>query len=306
MSTIDDSALPASFDLNLLRIFLVVAECGHVTKAAERLYLTQSAVSAAMQRLQRSVGAPLLARQGRGVVLTARGERLAGQIRPHLAALFEAALAPPRFEPAQSERVLRIGLSDSAESWLLPALLRALETRAPRMRVVSLPVQFRTVVQAMHESQLDLALTVADELPAGLRREPLFHTGFVCLYDPRVIGLPKKLSIARYLAHDHVIVSYAGDLRGVVEDHLGLQRRVRCSVSSFTHVGALIERSAMLATVPALIAREIRRTRPRLGTRPLPFDVTGASLDLIWSDARDDEANRFVRGLVHEVAKDLT
>lgn len=306
MTDTDGAELPASFDLNLLRIFLAVAECGNVTKAADRLYLTQSAVSAAMKRLQGAVGAPLLARQGRGVVLTERGERLAGQVRPHLIALFDAALAPPLFDPAQSERVLRLGLSDSAESWLLPSLLRTLAAQAPRMRVVSVPVQFRTVATTMLSAQLDFAVTVADELPAGMRRESLLHGTFVCLYDPRQVTLPKKLTVERYLEQEHVIVSYAGDLRGVVEDVYGVTRRVRCSVSSFASIGALVEHGKLLATVPVLVANDILRLRPGLATRPLPFEQTGASIDLIYTDAKDDDACRFARALVQDTVRHLT
>src|SRR4051794_12179305 len=91
-------------DLNLLRVFAVVAESGSVTQAAALLYLTQPAVSAALRRLQSSVGAPLFARQGRGLVLTDRGERLLSVTRPHLRALVDAALSPPAFDPKTSDR----------------------------------------------------------------------------------------------------------------------------------------------------------------------------------------------------------
>src|SRR4051812_44949748 len=86
-------------DLNLLRVFAVVAESGSVTEAASRLYLTQPAVSAALRRLTAAVGAPLFARRGRGLALTSRGERLLARAQPHLRALVEAALAPPQFTP---------------------------------------------------------------------------------------------------------------------------------------------------------------------------------------------------------------
>src|SRR5215831_7519630 len=104
-------------DLNLLRVFAVVAETGSVTRAADRLYLTQPAVSAALRRLTTTVGAPLFVRSGRGVALTSRGERLRAQVVPHLAAMVDAALAPPSFDPKTSERTLRLGLSDSVELW---------------------------------------------------------------------------------------------------------------------------------------------------------------------------------------------
>src|SRR5882724_7585543 len=93
-------------DLNLLRVFVVVAEQRSVTAAAARLYLTQPAVSAALRRLTQALGAPLFARQGRGLALTARGEQLLARSRGHLVGLVEAALDPEAFDPRTSERTL--------------------------------------------------------------------------------------------------------------------------------------------------------------------------------------------------------
>ena len=146
-------------DLNLLRVFCVVADAGSVTAAASRLYLTQPAVSAALRRLTSSVGAPLFVRQGRRLVLSSRGSALRAQAQLHLAALVEAALAPATFEPRHSERVLRVGLSDALETWLLPRLLRLLGERAPRMRLVVVPVQFRSVAEALTSGAVELAVT---------------------------------------------------------------------------------------------------------------------------------------------------
>ena len=102
-------------DLNLLRVFAVVAECGSVTAAAARLYLTQPAVSAALRRLTTAIGAPLFVRQGRGLALTGRGQRLRATVAAHLPPLVEAALTPVTFDPRTAARTLRLGLSDAAE-----------------------------------------------------------------------------------------------------------------------------------------------------------------------------------------------
>src|SRR6516164_10736534 len=91
-------------DLNLLRVFSAVAESGGATEAAKRLYLTQSAVSAALRRLTTAVGVPLFVRSGRGIALTNRGERLRAGLDVHLGPLVEAALAPASFDPATAER----------------------------------------------------------------------------------------------------------------------------------------------------------------------------------------------------------
>jgi LysR family transcriptional activator of mexEF-oprN operon len=292
-------------DLNLLRVFVVVAETGSATTAASRLYLTQPAISAALKRLSVAVGAPLFARQGRGLVLTARGKRLLETARPHLEALIDAAFAPAAFDARASERIVRLGLSDASEIWLLPALLEVLGREAPRMRVVVLPVQFRTVGEALASQHVDLAVTVSDELPAGIERVELYTGGFVCLFDPRAAKLGKKVTLERYLAHEHVIVSYNGDLRGIVEDFLGVSRRVRVSVPSFQGVGALVDGTGLLATVPEIVARQIQRTRPHLATAALPFELRGTAMELLHRTAlADDEALRFVREQVVQIARD--
>lgn len=291
-------------DLNLLRVFAVVAAAGSVTGAAARLYLTQPAVSAALKRLTSAVGAPLFARQGRGLALTARGQRLLDAARPHLDALVRAALSPPAFDPRTSDRVVRLGLSDASEAWLLPALARDLAESAPEMKLIVVPVQFRTVGEALASQRVDLAVTVADELPAGTRRATLFVGGFVCLYDPRGGSLPRPLTREAYFAREHVLVSYNGDLRGVVEDVLGEARRARVSVPSFTSVPALIDGSSRVATVPAMVARMARRDRPHLRAVPLPFDLGESPMELLWRGALDDdEAMTFVRERVTRAAR---
>lgn len=289
-------------DLNLLRVFAVVAEAGSVTEAASRLYLTQPAVSAALRRLTATVGAPLFVRNGRGLVLTSRGERLRAGLSTHLQSLIDAALAPASFDPKTSDRTIRLGLSDSAELWLLPPLLRVLEREAPHMRVVAIPVQFRTVGAAL-ATGIDAAITVADELPSTIRRMPLLSGGFTCLYDSRHARL-RALTEAEYFAREHIIVSYNGDLRGIVEDLFGKTRNIRCSISSFANLGALIEGTPMLATIPELVARQIRATRPHLKTKPLPFAINPSHAELLWPLATDDdEPCKFARTKIVEIAR---
>ena len=296
------SAYGRDLDLNLLRVFAMVAEAGSVTAAASRLYLTQPAVSAALRRLTDVVGAPLFARSGRGLILTSRGRRLRDALQPHLGKIVEAALDPPTFDPATSERVLRVGLNDSSELWLLPQLLGVLEREAPKMRVVAVRVQFRTVGAEL-AAGLDAAVTVADELPASICRQPLFTDTFTCLHDPRRARL-RTLTEKEYFARPHLIVSYNGDLRGIVEDTLHKTRIVRCSVSSFAQVGALIEGTTMLATVPQIVADHVRVVRPHLKTKPLPFTLMGSSLDLLWPVATDDdEPCRFLREKIVAIAR---
>lgn len=290
-------------DLNLFRVLVAVADTGSVTAAAAQLYLTQSAVSAALGRLKSAIGAAIVTRHGRGVVLTERGARLVADVRPHLDAVVNVALAPSKFDPRTSERVIRLGLADSAEEWLLPPLLLRLEQEAPRLRFICTAVQFRTVNEALATRRVDLAVTVADELAPSVSRRTLVRGDFSCLFDPRFTRLGARPTERAYLARDHVIVSYNGDLRGVVEDSFGRERRIRCSVASFASVGAIVDGSSLVATVPDIVAWSILRQRPHLRTARLPFPKIGGEMDLLWPAALDaDEACRFVRTAIVDIA----
>ncbi len=292
-------------DLNLLRVFTVVAETGSVTQAAARLYLTQPAVSAALRRLVTAIGAPLFARRGRGLALTSRGEALFADLRPHLQAIVDAALAPARFEARSSERTHRIGLSDTAERWLLPTLVKMLGRDAPRMRVVAVPVTFRNVGESLLERRIDAAVTVADELASSIHRRALVRGNLTCLFDPRHAAVGKRrLTERAYFEHEHVIVSYNADLRGVIEDQFHKTRRVRCSVASFANLGAIVLGTPLLATVPDLVAEDIRRMHPALRTTASPFRTGGGTVELLWPAAlEDDDAARWLRDRIVAIAE---
>ena len=293
-------------DLNLLRVLVAVADAGSVTKAATRLYVTQSAVSAALGRLSESLDTPMLRRHGRGAILTSRAARLVTEVRPLLEAMLQASLAPPRFDPRTSDRIIRVGLADFADEWLLPPLLRRHERVAHKMRLICTPVQFRTVVEALATRRIDLAATVIFELPPGILRTPLNRGHFACVFDPRHVHIGARFSKRTYLAHEHVIVSYNADLRGTVEDKLGLERRVRCSVASFSAIGAIIDGSPLLATVPDVFAAHLLAQRPHLRSAPFPFPHPAGGMDLLWPAALDeDEACAFVRTALGDIVQQM-
>ncbi len=293
-------------DLNLLRVLVTVADTGSVTKAAAKLYLTQSAVSAALTRLAEALDTPMLVRHGRGAILTPRAARLVIEVRPLLEAMLHASLAPASFDPRTSERIVRLGLVDFADELLLPPLLRRLGREAPKMRLICTPVQFRTVVESLATRRIDIAAAVVlGKVPGGIQRTPLFRGHFVCLFDPRHTRLGTRPSKQKYLEHHHVIVSYNADLRGTVEDSLGVERKVRCSVGSFSAIGAIVDGSDLVATLPDIFAAAVCRERPHLRTARFPFPHPAATgMDLFWPTAlEDDEACGFVRGALLEIAR---
>jgi LysR family transcriptional regulator, mexEF-oprN operon transcriptional activator len=141
-------------------------------------------------------------------------------------------------------------------------------------------------------------------MPRSVLREPLVahalaSSEFVCLYDSRCVKLPRKLTEREYLSREHVAVSYAGDMRGIIEDVLGKTRKVRVSVAALGHVVDVVDGSPLLATVPSLLAKHAMTTRPHLRCLPLPFSLASATVDLLWLRLTDaDEVARFVRSLI--------
>ena len=298
-------------DLNLLRVFAVVAEEGSLTRAASRLYVTQPAISASMRRLANFVGVELIARQGHGVALTTRRTELLAAARAHLAPLVAATMAAPLFDPTLSRATIRVGLADCLEAILLPQLLVKLRTQAPHMQLVVIAVHFRTVEEMLLTNKIDFAVTVADELPRSIVRRPLgspedASPAFVCLYDPRFTKRARPLTETWYFAQEHVVVSYAGDVRGIVEDAMGRSRKVRLSVPAFGYVADVVDGTSLVATVPRHFAGHLLTTRPHLRTAPLPFPLESVTLEMMWSRVSEtDPAARFVRGLVPSIVESL-
>jgi LysR family transcriptional regulator, mexEF-oprN operon transcriptional activator len=296
-------------DLNLLRVFTVVAEEQSVTRAAGRLYLTQPAISAAMRRLTEFVGADLLVRQGRGIALTRRGEELLTAARAHLKPLLIAATALPVFDPKVSNGIARVGIVGGAEAVILPKLRPRLQTEAPHMRLVVVPVQYQTVAAQLMANRIDVAICVAVERPQSIVRQSLPSargSQLGILHDPRFSKLPKKVTERDYFAREHVAVSYAGDLRDIMEDAFKKARSVRVSVPAFSYVADVVDGSALLATVPALLARHIARHKPHLRFTRLPFSLKAATLELLWSKTSDADAEAsFVRDCIVNVMSAL-
>ncbi len=157
--------------------------------------------------------------------------------------------------------------------------------------------------EALATRQIDIAATVADDLPASVARRPLVRTGFVCVFDPRFVRLGARPTERAYLAQDHVIVSYNGDLRGVVEETFGRERRVRCSVASFSAIGAIVDGGRLVATIPSVFAAQILELRPHLRMAALPIPHEPGDIELLWPKALDaDPARRFVRDAIQRIA----
>jgi DNA-binding transcriptional LysR family regulator len=282
-------------DLNLLRVFDVVLRDRSVTAAARHLGLTQPAVSNALARLRAQFEDALFVRTSSGMDATPFARELAEPVRQALA-LLDAALAHgPGFDPAISTRAFRFYMSDLGQIEFLPPLVERLRAAAPRLRLEALAIEPDAIADALAAGTLDFAMGFLTGLGPPVRRRALFRDPYVCLM--RAEHPVQTLTRRTFLEVPHALVSYRGGHRVIEEalERAGVAPRIVLRVPHFTVVPMVLERSDLILTLPARVARVYER-RGHFKTLPLPLAVPAAEVALHWHERFDaDPGNRWLR-----------
>jgi len=282
-------------DLNLLRVFDAVLRGRSVTAAAAQLGLTQPAVSNALARLRAAFGDALFLRASQGMEPTPFARELAEPVRQALALLESALAHGPGFDPASSSRAFRFYMSDLGQTEFLPPLVERVRRVAPQVRLEALGLEPGAVGDALAAGSLDLAMGFLPALGPPVRRRALFRDSYVCLM--RADHPIRKLTRKKFLAASHALVTYRGG-HHVVEQALeraGVARRVVLRVPHFTVVPMVLERTDLILTLPARVARVYER-RGNFRFLPPPLAIPPAEVALHWHERFDaDPGNRWLR-----------
>lgn len=158
-------------DLNLLIVFETLMHERSVTRAAEKLFLGQPAISAALSRLRTLFDDPLFVRTGRSMEPTARAQEIFAHLSPALDSISTAMSRASEFDPATSTAVFRIGLSDDVEFGLLPPLLRRLRAEAPGIVLVVRRANYLLMPNLLASGEISVGVSYTDELPANAKRK---------------------------------------------------------------------------------------------------------------------------------------
>ncbi|HWM44451.1 MAG TPA: LysR family transcriptional regulator [Burkholderiales bacterium] len=288
-------------DLNLLRVFDAVLRGRSVTAAAAQLALTQPAVSNALARLRGAFDDALFLRTPQGMAPTPFARELAEPVRQALA-LLEAALAHgPGFDPATSSRSFRFYMSDLGQIEFLPPLLERLQRSAPQVRLEAVALEPEDIAGALAAGSLDLAIGFLPALGPPLRRRALFKDPYLCLMraDHPISALTRK----KFLEASHALVTYRGGHRVVEEalERAGVGRRIALRVPHFTVVPMVLERTDLILTLPARVARVFER-RGSLKALPPPVPIPLAEVAVHWHERFDaDAGNRWLREQIAEL-----
>ncbi|WDY60016.1 LysR family transcriptional regulator [Pseudomonas sp. PSKL.D1] len=293
----------ASLSLAHLRTLDHLLHLKNLSHAAERLGVSQSALSRQLAHLREAFDDPLLVRQGRGYVLSEHAEALIEPLRQVLEEL-QALRQPAVFDPARCERRFCIAASDYVAEHMLPLLVAALEQEAP-----GVAIDYRTWQAGQYamlaSGEIDLATTLFDESPPNLHGRLLGEDRAVCLMQgAHPLTARETLSQDDYLGFKHVRISGGGDKDSFIDRHLraqGLQRRVSLEVPFFSATVQVIGNSQALATVPEHIARQLSRLHG-LAWRPLGFVEHTQRYWVVWHQRLQASAeHRWLRNRVFEL-----
>jgi DNA-binding transcriptional LysR family regulator len=289
-------------DGRLLQLLLAVIEEGSITAAAQRLGVTQSAVSHLLDKLRAIVGDPLFVKSGRGIVATTRALALARHARDLIDGLRNFA-ATGAFDPSQVQAQITIAANDLQNHLLLPALLRRLRAVAPRLtlRVIASGVP---TAQMLREERCQLVISPRPPEASDVLQKRLFADRYRIFYDQQVRDAPVGLN--DYLAADHVTVLYEPRRMLDVDDWLlgqGLQRRIVVQVPGFSGIAPFLRGSAMLATLPSLLGVELLRG---FASTELPLEVPAMPMFMIWHlRHQHDPMQRWLRDELEAVAREV-
>lgn len=291
-----------AIDLNLLRVLKAIEVEGSVTAGAQRLGLSQPAVSNALGRMRRILGDPIFVRSTTGMQATQRGRRLLASFDAAMGLIRQGLHDGRSFDPDTSTAQIVVLVSEMGELALLPSLTHALAVRAPALRL-----SVRQLSRTQHAVELeaglaDLAIGFIAAPRRSLRVRRLFQDRFVCMMRAGHPATTDPLTLERYLALSHIAVSRHGRER-VVTDALiarGAERRIALTIPHFTAAPMIILRSDLVVTVPQRLV-EIFEPMGIIG-RELPFPIPKLTLSIYWHEQQTtNPANQWLRSLFVEL-----
>jgi DNA-binding transcriptional LysR family regulator len=299
----------SAVDLNLAVVLRALLDERSVSRAARQLGLSQSATSHALSRLRALVQDPLFVRTRTGIVPTARAEGMADAVRSSVATLEATFFASPPFDPRTLERTFLLRPSDYVEYLLVPRLLERLAKTAPKVGLFARAVVTEPTV-ALEQGQLDLLIqpTRSGEQTDGFHMEEL--------WEERLVGIARRghpltrgrVTLQRFAAASHVLVSPRGQPGGMVDDVLkrhGVPRRIAFTTPSFLVAPQVVATTDLVMILPGRIAAALAG-QLGLATFEPPLEVPGFRMAMFWHDRHDsDPAHSFIRREIAQVVDAL-
>lgn len=294
-------------DLNLLPALEALLKRRNVSEAAKDVGLSQPAMSRALARLREVLGDPLLVRvPGGGYALSPRGQQLSAQLitaLDHVKAVFRE----PGFDPASTQRTIRIAGLDTHTLLLAPALMTRLGHEAP-----GIDIRFENyspnIVERVETGQLDLVFaTSTTPLPPGSRSETYALDRLALVLRKGHPMARRKWAVEDYARVKHVGISIFGDAGSDLDAQLakfGVQRRMALVTPTFIAALAVVAQTDMATTMSRVFAGRFADQFGLILKEP-PLPSLDLDLTIVWSHVRAaDPVLAWLRKVIGEVAKE--
>lgn len=293
-------------EMHLLYVFDAIMTERSITRAAERLSMTQPAVSNAVSRMRHVWNDPLFVRKGRQIEPTSYAFSLWDRIHGPIYDL-STAVSSAHFDPAQGRRTFRIAVTDVIVDMIWQDLAEKLEEIAPGVDLHAVPYTPDGTYDDLREANVDLAIGVIYQHDHSLRSTWLFQGGFQLAMRANHPLAGKPISLDDFVAARHLLVSLSGEAHGFVDSYLdqkGLSRRIAVTVNDFAGIPGLLRRTDLICAVPDLLAG-CEEFRDDLWITSLPFDLDPNNLYLMWHARHDrDPGVMWIRDLIENVLKE--
>jgi DNA-binding transcriptional LysR family regulator len=300
---IDETKL-RRLDFTLLLIFHHLLKLRKSTEVAEQLGLSQSAISHALARLRDIFDDQLFIRLPDGLKPNSTSLSLEPHVNTLIALAADIMGRNSRFEPATSARLFRIGTIDFVSALLTPLLLEHFAQYAPNAQFTMRFISGSTALDAARSGSVDLLVGRYDTLPPDFSGQHLSDEGYSVVSRHNHALLRNGITLDGYLAADHMLVSFSGDLHGSADQalsRLGKTRRVVASVPSFLTALATAGESDVITTVPARLARQYRNAF-NLDTFETPFPISPFQLSVVSHRGTDtDHGLKWLKSAIREM-----
>ena len=291
-------------DLNLLKVFECIYQEQNMSRAAEVLHITPSAVSHALKRLRESLGDPLFQRDNNRMLPTPACQRMAPQIIDNLTRLRQILQHWGEFQPRSSQHHFRLGIHYALEPSILPRLAKKLAEFAPNITFASVKVDRENLTRELGAGHIDMAFDVA--LPI---KPPVLHTKLIddefCVLIRKGHPLENNLTRKIYFEAKHISVSNrpsGAAAEDILFQQQGLSRLISIRCQNYYAAKAMLIESDFLLTVPYMLGKELlvgMGQADGLSQVPMPVRLTNIETHLYWhKNTEHDEALSWFREIL--------
>ena len=299
------------FDLNLLLVFEALMRERHVTRAAERLYLSQPALSHALKRLRESLDDPLFIRTEKGMQPTPRAQALQPVVQQALALLREGLAPPALFSPANSTRRFTLATTDYFEEVMYPTFLSQLLAYAPGISFSIELITQEVLSEGLEQRQADMVVGLDSQsvLPSGVIQTPWMDEELVCLAASHNERVGESLDIAQFARETHVELA---DISGLLPSNIdsclaqhGLTRRVISKNLNYIAAARVVALTEAIMTLPRQMAERFVTMLPVRLVEP-PKELPSLKMTLIQHGLyANDPANVWLYQVLTEFANEF-